>query len=130
MKKFLPLVFLFFAACSLPDLKSPELSKDETEVIEDVKKAGGFEEVALKWKFRRADGDYTHHLILKLKNPNPVPTSENGWIELGKDAFRATVVSVDNTGEYDFFDVEFEYILDSGVTEKREFRFTFDDLIQ
>ncbi len=104
-------VFVFITAvlvgCFGGNYKKAEFNRDINEVIVDLKKINDFEDANIKWTVSQFGDNVSHNLKVILKNGKDLPKEDSLLNEIGKDAMRLVVESIDNDTAYTDFIVYF-----------------------
>ena len=122
---------LALQSCSLPEVKKAKFQKDTKEVINELKSLKDFEEAEIKWSASSLDNKTTNILIVHLLNGKDLTDNEADLRDLGKEAIKIVISSIENEKDYDKFQVVFIQKASTGLVTTsftRPFEYSLDEL--
>jgi hypothetical protein len=128
---FFLITILTLTACSLREAKEPQFSEDNDVLFEELRSLRNFEHARVKWDARTFERKTLDVLVVELVNGKGMVDDETELRELGKQALKLTVASIENESEYERLEVIFIRESRRGVltnTYTRSFQYAPEDL--
>lgn len=125
-------ILLLVHSCSLPQVKTPIFERETQEIVDDLKALHDFEDAGINWKATTFSGEGTTNILsITLLNGENLSEDNDKLKDVGKEAFKILINSIENEHEYDSFQVIFMQKESFGLVNKsfsKQFVFDLQDL--
>jgi len=125
-------ILLLLHSCSFPEVKTPIFERETQAIVDDLKALHNFEDAGVNWKTTiSTEQSATNILSITLLNGENLSEDEDKLKELGKDALKIVVNSIENENDYNSFQVIFMQQKSFGIVNKsfsKQFAFDLENL--
>ena len=121
-------ILLLVHSCSFPEVKAPKFERETQAVVDDLKALHNFEDAGVNWKTTiSTEQSATNILSVTLLNGKNLSEDDGKLKELGKEALKIVINSIENENDYDTFQVVFMQQKSFGIVNKNfSKQFVFD----
>ncbi|MFZ6053075.1 hypothetical protein [Halocola ammonii] len=112
-------------------MKRPKFERDTEELIVELKELSNFENADIRWNVRSFKDTSTYYLVVNLINGKDLPEEDAELKEIGQEAMKIVVNSIENENVFDKFRVVFEEVKQSGAVTRRNkipFEYSLSDI--
>lgn len=114
-------------SCSFPEVKQAKFERDSEQVINDLIVLGNFEDARVNFSASSFKGEATNLLSIQLINGTNLNEDASELRNLGREALKILVNSIENEDDYDRFQVIFvqkesEGLVNNNINKPYEYK--------
>lgn len=94
-----------FQNCSMPEIKQPKFERNSKEVMNELKALSNFEDTGTRCRANSFKDEINNFLNVQLVNGGNLSEDDIELNNLGKEALKIVVNSIENEVDYDKFQV-------------------------